>query len=159
MISQLLVALDGSPRAPTVFRAAMEIAERFDAVVHPFRAIFVPPEFPAAAAASGLDQLPEHMLKEALQDLVLLVKPSRGVEVRLPRVRLGQPWRVILEAGDELNVDLIVIGSHGYHGIDRLLGTTAARVANQSKRNVLVVHERVAIDVLSSFPPPSSDVS
>jgi nucleotide-binding universal stress UspA family protein len=37
-------------------------------------------------------------------------------------------------------VDLIVIGSHGYHGLDRVLGTTAARVSNLARRNVLVVH-------------------
>ncbi len=40
-------------------------------------------------------------------------------------------------------MDLIVLGSHGYGGIDRLLGTTAAHVANRAERNVLVVHERV----------------
>ena len=34
---------------------------------------------------------------------------------------------------------LIVIGSHGYGGIDHLLGTTAARVVNHADRPVLVV--------------------
>jgi len=32
-----------------------------------------------------------------------------------------------------------VIGSHGYGGLDRLLGTTAARVVNHADRNVLIV--------------------
>ena len=35
--------------------------------------------------------------------------------------------------------DLIVIGSHGYSGIDRLIGTTAAKVVNHAKQSVLVV--------------------
>ena len=35
--------------------------------------------------------------------------------------------------------DLIVVGSHGYSGIDHLLGTTAARVVNHADRSVLVV--------------------
>jgi nucleotide-binding universal stress UspA family protein len=55
-------------------------------------------------------------------------------------IRFGVPWRKILDAADELDVDLIVMGSHGYGGFDRLLGTTAAQVANRARRNVLVVH-------------------
>jgi nucleotide-binding universal stress UspA family protein len=34
---------------------------------------------------------------------------------------------------------LILIGSHGYSGLDHLLGTTAARVVNHADRSVLVV--------------------
>jgi nucleotide-binding universal stress UspA family protein len=34
---------------------------------------------------------------------------------------------------------LIVIGSHGYGGLDRVLGTTAARVVNHALCSVLVV--------------------
>ncbi len=57
-----------------------------------------------------------------------------------PIARAGEPARLILEVGDELNAALIVIGSHGYKGLDRILGTTAAHVVNHAKRNVLVVH-------------------
>lgn len=52
------------------------------------------------------------------------------------------PWRVILATADDLDVDLIVLGSHGYHGMDRILGTTAGRVANQARCDVLVIHQR-----------------
>ena len=38
--------------------------------------------------------------------------------------------------------DLIVIGSHGYGAIDRVLGTTAAKVVNHADRTVLVVREK-----------------
>ena len=48
MISRILVALDGSDRAPGVFAAAVELAARFRAALQPFRAVTVPPEFPAA---------------------------------------------------------------------------------------------------------------
>jgi nucleotide-binding universal stress UspA family protein len=64
-----------------------------------------------------------------------------------PIVRIGEPWRLILEVADALNVSLIVIGSHGYQGLDRVLGTTAARVVNSAKRNVLVVHAGPMIPV------------
>jgi universal stress protein F len=49
------------------------------------------------------------------------------------------PWDGICRAGREEAADLIAIGSHGYGGLDRLLGTTAAKVVNHADRNVLVV--------------------
>jgi nucleotide-binding universal stress UspA family protein len=33
----------------------------------------------------------------------------------------------------------VVLGSHGYSGFDRILGTTAAKVVNHCDRSVLVV--------------------
>lgn len=143
MIRTILVALDGSTRAPGVYDAAAEIAERFGATLHPLRAISVPPEFPAAAAGSRTDPLPTHLTQEASEAIARIVSsvPSRNIVSRPPIVRVGEPWRLIIEVGDDIAADLIVIGSHGYHGLDRILGTTAARVANVAHRNVLVVHE------------------
>ena len=134
----------------------MEIAERFDAAIQPFRAILVPPEFPPAAGGSRRDPLPEHLLKEATDDLLRLARPRRGVDVRGPMVRLGQPWEAILKASEELGVNLIVLGSHGYQRLDRLLGTTAARVVNHARRDVLVVHARPS---QAMAPYPASEVS
>ncbi|HEY3667075.1 MAG TPA: universal stress protein, partial [Polyangiaceae bacterium] len=54
-----------------------------------------------------------------------------------------QPWKMILEVAQDFEVDLIVIGSHGYKGWDHVLGTTAGKVVNHADRNVFVVHERV----------------
>jgi nucleotide-binding universal stress UspA family protein len=142
MITKILVALDGSRRAAGVFDAAGEVASSFGATLHPFRAVVVPPEFPAAAAGSPHDPLFEHLVTEANADLVRLAARAPLLAVEAPVVRVGQPWRLILEVADELDVDLIVLGSHGYHGLDRILGTTAGRVVNFSHRNVLVVHER-----------------
>jgi nucleotide-binding universal stress UspA family protein len=149
MISRILVALDGSARAPTVFAAAVELAARFRAAVRPFRAVVVPPEFPAAAAGSRPDPLASHMLEAAEEELADLISASPpNLLLEPPIVRIGQAWRVILAVADEIDADLIVIGSHGYHGLDRILGTTAARVANVSSRNVLVVHDHQDRDAI-----------
>ena len=142
MIRTILVALDGSARAPGVFAAAVEIARRFEAELVPLRAIFIPAEFPPAAHVVGNDPLSKHMIEDAERALAKLVGSAPGVRVAEPVVRHGQPWRVILEVSDELDVDLIAMGSHGYHGFDRVLGTTAGKVANLAQRNVLVVHRR-----------------
>jgi nucleotide-binding universal stress UspA family protein len=142
MIRKILVALDGSSRASGVFAAAVEVAERFGATIHPVRVITVPPEFPAAGAGSGADPLLPLMRQAALDEVDLLAAQSRAASVERTTIKVGQPWRMILEAAEELDVDLIVVGSHGYHGLDRLIGTTAGKVANVARRNVLVVHNR-----------------
>jgi nucleotide-binding universal stress UspA family protein len=144
MILRLIMALDGSPRAPGVFAAAVELARRFDATIIPFRAIQVPPEFPAAAHTTQADPLRSYMHQEAVADLS---SRFEGVEVKWQApvvVANGQPWRAILEAAEELDVDLIVLGSHGHDGVDWILGTTAGKVVNLARRNVLVVHDRRA---------------
>jgi universal stress protein F len=143
MIARVLVALDASPRAPNVLAASAEIASRFGATLTLFRALSIPPDFPPAAHVGPSDALPAFMTKEAeagLQAMLATLPPD--VRVEPPIVRIGQSWRAILQVADELDVDLIVVGSHGYYGLDRILGTTAGKVANLARRNVLVVHDR-----------------
>lgn len=142
MIARILVGLDSSTRAPGVFRAAVEVGARFSATVRPFRAVSVPPEFPAAAFGSVADPLRTRLTKLALDDIARLAAGTIEVELEPPVVRVGDPARLILEVCNEFDVDLVVIGSHGYSGLDHVLGTTAAHVANLARCSVLVVHER-----------------
>lgn len=150
MIGKILVALDASNRAPGVLAAAAEVAAKFGATLVPFSAISIPQDFPASAHTTEVDSLPSYLVAEATSALDALVRTlPAALSVTEPIVRVGQPWRSILLIADELNVDLIVLGSHGYYALDRILGTTAGKVANLARRNVLVVHNRVE-------PPPSS---
>ncbi len=140
VIRKILVALDDSPRAERVFDAAAEIACRFAAPIVMLSVIDVPPEFPAAAAGSPRDELPELLTAQALARLQAIAQTDARVSVEATLVRTGQPWREILRVADEVGADLTIVGSHGYHGLDRVLGTTAGKVANRSHCNVLVVH-------------------
>lgn len=142
MIRTILVALDASPRAPEVFAAANEIASRFEARMLLLRALDVPPEFPPAAHVSGGDALPAYLAKRAREDLEAIAAGNPHADLEHLVIVDGQPWRAILSAADRLDVDLIVLGSHGYDALDRLLGTTAGKVANLAHRSVLVVHPR-----------------
>jgi nucleotide-binding universal stress UspA family protein len=123
-----------------VFDVAVMMASRFRAALWPFRAVLVPPEFPPAAAGSQRDPLPAHLSVEAMEALRALRPGKPLVDLREPVVRIGVPWRCMLEVAEELDIDLIVMGSHGYHGIDRLVRTTADRVADRARCNVLIVH-------------------
>ncbi len=139
---RILVALDGSSRAPAVLAAAHYLATRLEGTLVPLRAIVVPVDFSPAGVVEVGDPLAERMTAIAHGELASLLRAIPELETDAPVVRVGQPWHVILEVAEELDVDLIVLGSHGYRGWDRVLGTTAGKVVNLAQRNVLVVHER-----------------
>ena len=44
----------------------------------------------------------------------------------------GNPWRRIVEAAKTLNVDLIVVGNHKHHGLDRVFESLAAKVIDHT---------------------------
>lgn len=139
MIRSILVALDDSQRAPAVFRAATSLAQQLGAEVFVIRVLWIPPEIPPAAHVrpDDIEGLVEHAARDELRELMRTVS---NVTFGPPIVVEGDPWRQILHVSDELDVDLIVMGNHRYHGVERLLGTVAAKVVNHARRDVLVVH-------------------
>ena len=134
-----LVALDSSPRAPAVLRAAAELARASDAKLLLFRVVGLPNELPLEAYAMSPDGVIQALSERAQRELDELARVLRGNLPFETKVEIGTPWQAICKAGTAAGAALIVIGSHGYSGIDRLLGTTAARIVNHADRSVLVV--------------------
>jgi nucleotide-binding universal stress UspA family protein len=58
------------------------------------------------------------------------------------RVEEGVPWRKVLEVAEETEADLLVMGAHVGHELDRaLFGSTVGRVVRRAPCPVLVVRE------------------
>lgn len=56
------------------------------------------------------------------------------------RIQKGNPQEVILETSQQMEADLIVMGTHGYNILkDALIGGTARKVVQKSKIPVLVI--------------------
>lgn len=147
-MKKLLVALDGSPRETGVLNAAVVLAQRTAAKLVLFHSVGLQPEVPPEALSMRPADLPDQLEREAR---AALEKRAEGVPEALRsgvRTAIGTPWQAILTIATEEDVDVIVIGSHGYGGIDRVLGTTAAKVVNHADRSVLVVRapERFTAD-------------
>jgi nucleotide-binding universal stress UspA family protein len=138
-MKKILVGLDGAPSQVRIFEEAARLAAKLGAELVLFRSVAIPAELPSRALSSSPDQVAEILLTQAREDLQGLANRLDGTWVRGVRVDLGTPWRAILDAAKAENADLVVIGSHGYGGLDRLLGTTAAKVVNHADRSVMVV--------------------
>lgn len=140
----LLVAIDGSPLARTVLEKAVTYAQRFSSRIVLLRVVSLPSELPAEALTVKPDTLDAVLKGSAWEALSALAEPVPKEMVAQMRVELGVPWQTICEVAKSERADLIIIGSHGYGMIDRLLGTTASRVVNHADRDVLVVRPESA---------------
>ncbi|HEY8072976.1 MAG TPA: universal stress protein [Labilithrix sp.] len=141
-MKRILVGVDSSKRARAVLDAAIDLARRTGSRVRLFRAVALPPELPATLWSMPPHQLLETFLASSrteVDDLAKTVPPELFDGVT---VQIGVPWDAICAAAREQDADLIVIGSHGYGLLDRVLGTTAAKVVNHADRSVLVVRMR-----------------
>jgi nucleotide-binding universal stress UspA family protein len=125
-----------------VIEAAVRLAESSKAKLVLYRAVTVPPDVPRELLVSS-DRLEDVLLSNARGDLQRVAETLKPELVDQVLVTFATPWDGICQTARELAVDLIVIGSHGYSGIDRVLGTTAAKVVNHADRNVLVVRTQL----------------
>jgi universal stress protein A len=57
-------------------------------------------------------------------------------------VEVGSPKVEIIRVAGEIHADLIVVGSHGRHGLGLLLGSTASSVIHHAACDVLAVRAR-----------------
>lgn len=147
-IESVLVAIDDSSRAPLVFRTAAALAREVGAELFVVRVLSLPPEIPAAAH-SHPDHLEEKLGLETRKELHALMATMPDVRFGPPIVVQGDPWRRILDVARDLDVDLIVLGNHRYHGLDRVLGTVASKIVNHADCHVFIVHEK-KIDVAAA---------
>ena len=138
-MKRILVALDGSPRAPGVLAAAARLAKTSDAKLVLFRAIGIPPEIPREVFVEPELRIEDILRRQARDDLEKLAADIAPELVEQILTELGTAWDSITRVAKRVDADLVVVGSHGYGGLDRLLGTTAAKVVNHIDRNVLVV--------------------
>ena len=135
----ILCALDGSPRAPAVLATAVDLARKLGDRLWLFRAVGLPTELPKEAFTVAPADLGGLLLEHARAELEALTLDVPGELVAQRSVELGMPWESICRAARTAGAELIVIGAHGYGLIERVLGTTAAKVVNHADRSVLVV--------------------
>jgi universal stress protein F len=138
-MKRILVALDNSSRAPKVLEAAVRLAELTHAQLVLYRSMTASPEIPVDLAVRDDVRIEDLMVLQARTDLekIAAAVPQHMIENIV--TELATPSDGICRTARERDVDLIVIGSHGFSGLDHVLGTVAAKVVNHADRNVLVV--------------------
>ena len=137
------LAVDLSHDDEQVISKAQRIADQYGSGIF---IIHVLDNIPMPDTAYGT----EIPLYEGLNDELLNIKKSRlsqigeGLGLDSSRVRLvwGLPHQEIIRMAEEESTDLIIVGSHGRHGLALLLGSTASGVLHHSPCDVLAVRLR-----------------
>jgi universal stress protein A len=138
----VLAAVDLSQESIQVLERARTEADRHDArlslvsVVKPLIQVYGGIDMaPLAGRAVSLE---EQALDQARAQLVALAERYRVAE-QDTHALLGAPASDIRDLAARVSADLIVIGTHGRHGLGLLLGSTANAVLHGVDRDVLVV--------------------
>jgi universal stress protein A len=80
----------------------------------------------------------EALLEAGKKQLVALGEKF-GIDADSQWIEFGSPGRDIVRIAEENQVELIVVGSHGRHGIKMLLGSTANAILHHASCDVLAV--------------------
>jgi universal stress protein A len=141
----ILAAVDLTEEADQVFQAATGVAAEHGATLSILSVIK-----PLAHVYGGLDMAPiaqgdisfEAEAQRNARNRLADEARKWGVDPANVDVRIGSPAIEIRDAAEALDADLIVIGTHGRHGLGLLLGSTANGVLHGVKCDVLTIRIR-----------------
>lgn len=139
MFDRILVTTDGSDLSNEALRVALDMARPMGSllvVLHVIPSLELNHQLPVSKAVHHEQQRDsEGILKEALSELDYARVQALTLEAHNERIA-----DVIARAATEQNADLIVMGTHGRQGFDKvLLGSVAERVLHTAKPPVMLV--------------------
>ncbi len=138
MYGKILLAIDLSEESDQLIEKTRAIADRNTAELHLIHVIE-----PLSFAYGGdvpmdlttiQDQLDEHARSKLEQYAAKLEYPIAGMHIVS-----GHTETEIHRIAEELDISLIIVGSHGRHGLALLLGSTANSVLHGATCDVLAV--------------------
>ena len=141
-LRRILVATDFTETSDRALDWAAELAARLDASVTVMHAYEVPViGFPDGGLVATAD-MATRLSEAARTALEAVVEQRRGRGVSIEGLlHEGVAWEEINAVADEIDADLIVIGTHGRRGLARaLLGSVAENVIRTAHRPVLTIH-------------------
>lgn len=149
---KILVPTDGSKFARKALFQAIKMAKRLGSEIH-IIIVVDPSEFPPGMLLGLLKK--DKLLEESIAKFMAAVKTqarregladvaickSENVDANYD-ILSGQPVEMILKYANGKKIDLIVIGSQGLHGLNRLkiLGSVSRKVSELAPCAVMIVH-------------------
>ena len=138
LYQHILVAIDLSDEADEVLQKAKHIAETEKAtltlvhVVEPLSVAY------GSDIPLDLTTLQDEITQQARERISRLAE-SIDLEKGEQHVVYGRPEREVHRIAEESEVDLIVVGSHGRHGLALILGSTSTSILHGACCDVLAV--------------------
>jgi nucleotide-binding universal stress UspA family protein len=138
MYDRILVPTDGSPSSEVVATHAAELAAAAGATLSALHVMDESTYDVDVDASAAVRDARREAGERALEE-VAAVADEHGVEVNT-ELRRGVPDRSIVDYADEVDADLIAMGTHGRRGLERyLLGSVTEHVLRAADQPVLAV--------------------
>jgi nucleotide-binding universal stress UspA family protein len=140
---RILIATEGSSCSSEALRRFLDLFEPTRSEV--YMLAVVPAVAPGLGAALG----PDHYRREAdaaqeALDLASVDLLMAGFSAT-PLVRVGEPAEAIVQVARELSADLVVLGTHGRHGLERVLRGSVAEAVLHRAPCAVFIHPHAAI--------------
>ncbi len=135
----MLLAIDLHPGCDkALLEHGMSLAKEHGAKISLIHAVEHLNAYGVAQAYPSVLEVEDKLVKDAQTELSN-IKQQYQIQSAEAVVAVGSPKMIILEYAKEHQVDLIVLGSHGRHGLQLLLGSTANAVLHNAHCDVLAV--------------------
>ncbi|MES2877628.1 MAG: universal stress protein [Pseudomonadota bacterium] len=145
MFKHILVPVDGSSTAQLAVDKAISLAKAFGSRV---TTIFVIDPYPFTGVGTDFAYGQAEYLSAATAEANAAIKAAKttfeeaGIPVETSVIEAHAPWRGVVQAAESAQTDLIVMGSHGRSGLEKLvLGSVTQAVLSHTHLPVLVVRE------------------
>lgn len=142
----VLAAVDTTDEAEEVLKAAREMADDKKSTISVVTVLRPMADFYVSLysilednAGIGIESKAVEQATAWLSDLA----KRNGIDASAVNVIIGTPAVEIRRMAEKLDADLIVLGTHGRHGLGLMLGSTANAVLHGAPCNVLAVNIRV----------------
>lgn len=136
----ILLAVDFTHEAHLIAERARAMAKQGNARLTLLHVVEYLPPMNLIGEPSGMDWvIDEEVLRTSASASLKIFATENALSESSQVVVVGMPRVEINRIAREQGSDLIVLGSHGRHGLARLLGSTARAVINDAPCDVLAV--------------------
>jgi len=135
----ILIAVDTSKESELVITRATELASKYQSQIYIIHVV------EPVILESNYDLVPvinseiEHNLVARGERFLETLEKKFNVRFEQKLIPIGSTKAEIHQAAKHYNIDLIVLGSHGRHGVARLLGSTANAVLHGAPCDVMCI--------------------
>lgn len=136
---QILLASDLSAQSEYIAERAEKMAKDSNAKLS---VIYVMEHSPVAYGGEysiPIDFNLEETLEKQARESLSKLGEKFNIKPKDRHLESGSIKLAVIDTATEINADLIVVGTHGHHGLDVLLGSRANAILHNAKCDVLVV--------------------
>jgi universal stress protein A len=137
MYKRILHATDLLSNHECLTEKAIKIAKQFNATIYLLHVIELPTSYQVAQGL-GFTEL-VNPAKDDAQTVLSLIGENLNIPLSHQFVEIGSVKENIFNKVEELDCQLIIIGSHSIHGFDSILGSTAHAITNRAPCDVVTL--------------------